>query len=162
MNHIYYYYEFELFSFSSYNMNYIYYYYEFELFSFISYNMNYIYSFYEFELFSFISYNYLKQKYYSVSLISCIEMCIACCMCNYLDCGEALNNQHNGIIQSLGFPNWNQGNQHCTWTITADSSNIIRITFKEVGLHSTNTFCEEANITVFNATASLVDRYCVH
>ncbi|MEQ2300553.1 hypothetical protein AMECASPLE_026900, partial [Ameca splendens] len=58
------------------------------------------------------------------------------------------SHQHQGVIESLNFPNSYPGNSLCSWTIQASSGNTINYTFTAFQLEATSS-CNYDYIKVY-------------
>ncbi|MEQ2209692.1 hypothetical protein XENOCAPTIV_002638, partial [Xenoophorus captivus] len=72
------------------------------------------------------------------------------------------SHQHQGVIESLNFPNSYPGNSLCSWTIQASSGNTINYTFTAFQLEATSS-CNYDYIKLYNGPneqAPLIGAFC--
>uniref|UniRef100_A0A673AMU3 Cubilin n=1 Tax=Sphaeramia orbicularis TaxID=375764 RepID=A0A673AMU3_9TELE len=80
------------------------------------------------------------------------------------DCnGTVISNRHNGIVESLNYPNNYPLNSMCSWTFQATSGNTINYTFTAFQLEATSSQCSYDYVKLYNGPnnqAPLIGTFC--
>ncbi|XP_070842448.1 cubilin [Chaetodon trifascialis] len=74
-----------------------------------------------------------------------------------------ISGQHNGVVESINFPNNYPVNSQCSWTIQASSGNTVNYTFTAFQLEATSSSCDYDYIKLYDGPheqAPLIGTFC--